>query len=142
MRCHKCQSERIVKNGSKYKGIPYYKCKDCGTQFNRNHGKKGKLKAMAVALYCTGLSLRTIGALLGYSDVAILNWVREFARENYHKPIPKGDIILELDEMWHYLDQKKTNCGFGKHIVAQLDNLLTGSVVIEAPTLLKGCIKD
>jgi hypothetical protein len=99
-------------------------------------------KRVAVALYCVGLSFRTIGTLMGYSNVTILIWVREFARLNYSKPIPKGDIILELDEMWHYLHQKKTDFGFGKHIVAQLESLLTGNVVVEIPALLKGCIAE
>lgn len=38
-----------------------------------------------------------------------------------NRPQPTGDIIVELDEMWHYLTHnlthKKTNFRSGKHIV-------------------------
>jgi hypothetical protein len=80
--------------------------------------------------------------MLGYSNVAVLKWVRAFAETHYDKPIPKGDIVLELDEMWHFLRLKKTNYGFGKHIAAQLDNLLTGNAEIAIPPLLQNCIND
>jgi hypothetical protein len=66
-----------------------------------------KIKKQAVSLYCAGLSFRTIGVLLGFSTPMILIWVREFAKKHYQKPIPKGEIVIELDEMWHFLNQKK-----------------------------------
>ena len=40
------------------------------------------------------------------SAQAVLNWVRNFAIVNYEKPVPKDAIIVELDEMWHYLGSK------------------------------------
>jgi len=141
MRCVKCNSEKAVKNGSK-NGDRYYKCKECGAQFNESTRNSEAAQRYAVVLYCFGLSLRTIGVMLNYSNVAILNWVREFAKAHYQKPVPKGEIILELDEMWHFLHLKKTNCGFGKHIAAQLDSLLTGNAVIAIPPLLRNCISD
>jgi len=96
----------------------------------------------AVVLYCLGLSFKTIGTLLNYSKTSIINWVRDFARKNYAKPIPKGELVLELDEMHHFIRSKKTNCGFGKHIAAQLDSLLTGNAEIVIPPLLKDCITE
>ena len=141
MKCIKCGSEKIVKNGSK-NGARYYKCKDCGAQFNESTRNTETAQRRAVALYCFGLSLRTIGTMLNFSNVAILKWVREFAKAHYEKPIPKGEIILELDEMWHFLGSKKTSCGFGKLIVEQLDSLLTGNAEIVIPKLLQGCIID
>ena len=35
----------------------------------------------------------------------------DFAEANYEKPEPSDDavIMLELDEMWHYLTNKKTS---------------------------------
>ena len=141
-RCSKCGSEQVVKNGLKA-GQQTYLCKECGYRFmSERPTASDKLKKQAVSLYCAGLSFRTIGVLLGYSNPMILAWVREFAQMNYKKPIPKGEIILELDEMWHFLGSKKTSYGFGKHIVEQLDNLLTGNAVKEIPKLLQGCIID
>lgn len=138
MKCIKCNSEKVVKNGSK-NGDQYYKCKDCSCQFNEATRNSESAQRSAVALYCFGLSLRTIGVILGYSNVAVLKWIRTFAQNHYHKPIPKGAIVLELDEMWHFLQSKKTNCGFGRHIAVQLDNLLTGNVEIVIPPLLQNC---
>jgi len=141
MKCNKCDSERVIKNGSK-NGNKYYKCKECGVNFCEEVKSSKSIQRQAIVLYCFGLSLRTIGTILGYSNVSILFWVRDFARVHYHKPIPKGDIVLELDEMRHFLNQKKTNCGFGRHIVAQLDSLLTGNAEIVIPPLLENCIAD
>ena len=124
MRCIKCNSEKLVKNGSK-NGNRYYKCKDCGAQFSELTRNSAIAQKRAVVLYCFGLSLRTVGTILGYSNVTILKWVRDFAKAHYYKSVPKGEIVLELGKMWHFLQAKKTNCGFGKHIVAQLDSLLT-----------------
>ena len=47
-------------------------------------------------------------SILGVSDVAILNWVRAEAR-NLPKPAANArQVIITLDEMWHFL-QKKTH---------------------------------
>ena len=140
MKCSSCKSEKTVKNGHKY-GKQNYLCRACGYQFTSVKPRaSNKIKMQAVALYCAGLSFRTIARFLNYSNVAVLLWVRAFAKEHYQKPIPKGEIVIELDEMWHFLQSKKTNCGFGKPIAARLENLLTGSAEIEIPPLLKECI--
>ena len=47
---------------------------------------------------------------------------------HYEKPAPGDAIIVELDEMWHYLGSKKTSYGSGKLIVEKLESLLTGNV--------------
>jgi len=74
-----------------------------------------------------GLSFRTIAALFYLNASTILRWVRAYAESHYDKPLPKGEIIVELDEMCHFIKLKKTSCGFGKPIVEQLDSLLTGN---------------
>lgn len=83
---------------------------------------------MAITLYTLGLSMRSIAALFGVSTNAILKWIRAFARENYEKPEPGEAILVELDEMWHYLKSKKTSYGYGKHIEEKLESLLTGKL--------------
>ena len=46
--------------------------------------------------------------LLHVSAQAVLNWIRDFAMAHYEKPEPTGrTIVLELDEMWHYLKKKR-----------------------------------
>jgi hypothetical protein len=66
--------------------------------------------------------------MLKVSTPAVLRWVRLFADKIYEKPEPTEAVIVELDEMWHYLVSKKTNSGSGKLIVAVPVDSLTGNV--------------
>jgi len=74
--------------------------------------------------------------MLKVSTPAVLRWVRLFAEKTYEKPVPAEAVIVELDEMWHYLGSKKTNFGSGKLIVAVPVGSLTGNVgiVIKQPS--------
>ena len=127
--CPKCQSIEVVKNG-KAQGKQRYKCKSCSLQFTRltPRGRPAQEKAMAVTLYTLGLSIRAIARLIGVSPTAVLKWIKTFAKTHYEKPAPGDAIIVELDEMWHYLRSKKTSYGSGKLIVEKLESLLTGNV--------------
>ena len=127
--CPKCQSIEVVKNG-KVQGKQRYKCKSCSLQFTRltPSGRPAQEKAMAVTLYTLGLSIRAIARLIGVSPTAVLKWIKTFAKTHYEKPAPGDAIIVELDEMWHYLGSKKTSYGSGKLIVEKLESLLTGNV--------------
>jgi hypothetical protein len=75
-------------------------------------------------------------------NTTILHWVNDWAKEHYSKPIPKGEILVELDEMHHFLQSKKTLYGYGKHIVERLGDLSTGKLEIEVRQPLNGCILD
>ena len=127
--CPKCQSIEVVKNG-KVQGKQRYKCKSCSLQFTRltPRGRPAQEKAMAVTLYTLGLSIRAIARLIGVSPTAVLKWIKTFAKTHYEKPAPGDAIIVELDEMWHYLGSKKTSYGSGKLIVEKLESLLTRNV--------------
>ncbi len=134
--CPKCQSSNIIKSG-RHHGRQRYRCKSCGFQFTRtdSRGRPASEKAMAITLYTMGLSLNSIARLFKVSTPAVLRWVRTFAEKVYEKPEPREAVVVELDEMWHYLHSKKTNCGYGKLIVALPVNSLTGNVglVIKRP---------
>ena len=59
---------------------------------------------------------------------AVFDWVKSYAKANYVKPEPKGEaVVVELDEMWHYLHSKKDRYGYGRLIVAIPINLSTGN---------------
>ena len=134
--CPKCQSAKIIKSGHHH-GKQRHRCKSCGYQFTRtdSRGRPASEKAMAVTLYTMGLSLNAIAGLFKVSTPAVLRWVRTFAEKIYEKPEPREAVVVELDEMWHYLHSKKTNCGSGKLIVALPVNSLIGNVglVIKQP---------
>ena len=127
--CPKCSFDKSVKNGTHH-GRQRYRCKQCGFQFTRNtpRGRPAQEKAMAVLLYTLGLSLNAIARLFNVSTPAVLRWVRLFAEKTYEKPEPREAVIVELDEMWHFLGSKKTSSGSGKLIVAIPVNSLTGNV--------------
>ena len=107
--CPQCQSDRLVNNGSAA-GKPKKPCQPCGYQFTRTtpRGKPLTTKINAVLLYLSGLSMNRIAFRLRVSAQAVLNWIRTFAQKYQEKPEPTGrSIILELDEMWHYVKKKR-----------------------------------
>ncbi|MDR0374089.1 MAG: helix-turn-helix domain-containing protein [Nitrososphaerota archaeon] len=77
-------------------------------------GKSTKIKQWAILLYVNGLSFRAIAKLVGVSHKAVYDWVRAFSLAAYEKPTPQGDIVVELDELGHFLKFKKTSSGSGK----------------------------
>ena len=129
--CPKCGSPQTVKNGFLC-NRQRYKCKQCGHQFTRTtpRGKPMRDKLLAVVLYMHGLSLNAIAKLFNVSAPAVLKWVRNFAQDTYEKPKPGSAIVMEIDEMWHYLKKNPTSFGYGRLIVAIPVSSLTGNVAI------------
>ena len=73
------------------------------------------MKHEAVGLYCTGLSLNAIGKRLGVSARSVMRWVRDHARGHCPKPEPTGRaVVVEIDEMWHFVEKRPASSGFGK----------------------------
>jgi len=120
MECPRCKGSHIVKNGS-VKSVHKHLCRACGYQFTRltPRGKPLKTKILAVILYLSGLSLNRIGQVCGVSAQSALNWIRDYAAEHAERPKPEGQaVILELDELWHYLQKKDASSGFGRRWIA------------------------
>ena len=69
-----------------------------------------------------------IARLIEVSPNAVLKWIKAFEKTHYEKPAPGDAILVEFDEMWHYVKSKKTSYGYGKPIVERLENSSTGSV--------------
>jgi transposase len=147
MCCVKCGHDRVVKNGSVH-GIPKHQCKACGYQFTKNtvHDYQKyplRIKLLAVWLYISGLSMRRISRLCQCSTQSVLNWVRDYAREQYQKPTPEGNaVVLEVDEMWNYLKKSPENFGSGKLLIVIRDNCLTGNVGIGINVRSRNCTID
>jgi hypothetical protein len=51
--------------------------------------------------------MNALARLFQVSTPAVLRWIRNFAERVYEKPEPKEAVVVELDEMWHYLHSKK-----------------------------------
>jgi len=134
MKCRKCGGEKHVKNG-KRSGIQCYKCKDCGYQSTQTEDKNATKRAFALYLYVVGLSMNAIARMMDVEPSTVLYWVRNFALKVYEKPTPKGDVVVELDEMWHFLESKKLKFGSGRRIAALPVSWTIGNAEIEAPLL-------
>ncbi len=66
-------------------------------------------------MYAHEYSLRTIAKFFYVNVHSVFVWVNSFAEKNYSKPAPIDDsVVIELDEMWHFLHSKKDKFGFRK----------------------------
>ena len=114
--CKRCGSEEHVKNG-RMRGKQRYLCKECGLAFTDTpaRGKPLAMKAAAVLLYVSGLSMNRTAKLLGVSTPTIQAWLEQFAAAYAQKPEPEGRaVVIELDEMGHYLKKSPSRSGSGR----------------------------
>jgi len=75
MDCPKCASNKKVKSGI-VKSRQRFKCKECGCNYTveiKSTAKPNSMKKDALHLYLEGLGFRSIGRLLGVSNVSVLN---------------------------------------------------------------------
>jgi len=124
--CRKCQSDRLVNNGSAA-GNPKKLCQQCGYQFPRTTPRGPPLKTKINAVLCSlsGISMNRLAFLLQVSAQSVLNRIRAFAKEQDEKPEPAGNtIVLELDEMWHSLKQKRRKLWIWKALDCTTGQLL------------------
>ena len=116
LRCKRCGSAEHIKNGF-MRGKQRYRCKACGLNFTAAppRGLPLKVKATAVLLYLSGLSMNRTAELLGVATPSVMAWIEQFAKSYAQKPEPEGRaLVIELDEMWHYLKKRPTSSGCGK----------------------------
>src|ERR687884_219322 len=101
---NRCGSEEYVKNGL-MRGKQRFLCKACG--MNRT------------------------AKLLGVSTPTIQAWLEQFAAAYAQKPEPEGRaVVIELDEMWHYLKKSPAPSGSGRLGIVLQANWWTGSAGI------------
>src|SRR6059058_130276 len=136
LRCKRCGSEEWVKNGL-MRGKQRYRCKACGLNFTDTppRGKPLALKVAAVLLYVSGLSMNRTAQLLGVSTPTIQAWLGQFAQAYAQKPEPEGRaVVVELDEMWHFLKKSRTSSGSGRLGIVLPGGSSTGSwAVVTGP---------
>jgi transposase-like protein len=128
-RCKRCGSEEHVKNGF-MKGLQRYRCQACGLNFTDTppRGMPLRIKVTAVLLYLSGLSMNRTAKLLGVSTPSVMAWIERFAAVHAQKPEPEGRaVVVELDEMWHFLKKRPTSSGSGRLGIVLPDGSSTGS---------------
>ena len=134
--CKRCSNNRrIVKNGL-VRGKQRYRCSQCGYNFVLGDGRQemyygSEAKALAVLMY--GMmknSYGMIAKLFKTSRKTVYCWIKS-AGQKMPDPIIENDIQdLEFDEMWHFIQSKKTKFGFGKHWTVAKGKPLPGLSVI------------
>jgi transposase len=118
--CPKCLSLLCVKAGFKT-GKQRYKCKKCGCFYtqSQSRGFSVEVKKQAIQLYLEGLGFRAIGRVLKVSHVTVQNWVNLLgeAIQKVKSRYPARVQRIELDEIHHYVGEKKTLAGFGLQLM-------------------------
>ncbi len=94
-------------------------------------GKPLALKAAAVLLYVSGLSMNRTAKLLGVSTPTVQAWLEQFAQAYAQKPEPEGRaVVIELDEMWHYLKKRPSRSGSGRLGIVLQASWWTGNAAV------------
>jgi transposase len=132
LRGKRCGSEAQTRNGF-MRGKQRYLCKACGLNFTDTppRGLPLRVKVTAVLLYVSGLSMHRTAKLLGVSTPSVMAWIEQFAKNYAQKPAPEGRaVVIELDEMWHYLKKRPTSSGCGRLGIVLQDVSSIGSWVV------------
>ena len=144
LRCKRCGSEEYVKNGM-MRGKQRFLCKGCGLNFTDTpaRGKPLAMKVAAVLRYVSGLSMNRTAKLLGVSTPTVQAWLEQFAQAYAHKPEPEGRaVVIELDEMGHYLKKSPSRCGSGRLGIVRQGSWWTGNAAIVTEPLASGCLSE
>ena len=135
LRCKRCGGEEHVKNGL-MRGKQRYRCKACGLNFTDTppRGMPLRVKVTAVLLYLSGLSMNRTAKLLGVSTPSVMAWIEQFASAFAQKPEREGRaVVVELDEMWHFLKKSGTSSGSGRLGIVLQAEWLTGNAGAVTP---------
>jgi len=137
LRCKGCGSEEHVKNGF-MRGKQRHRCKGCGLNLTDTppRGMPLPVKATAVLLYVSGLSMNRTAKLVGVSVSSVQDWIERFAEAYAQKPEAEGRaVVVELDEMWRYLKKRPASSGCGRLGIGLRASSSTGSwaVATELP---------
>jgi len=115
MKCPKCGSEHIVKNGSIHNKKQKFKCKNCGRQFVEAPSVPqidDKTIDTIEKLLLERIQLRGICRVI---DVSV-KWLMKFIKHKYAdierkvKILPKiknkGKMSIQIDELWSFVSKK------------------------------------
>ena len=80
MKCTRCQSEKIIKNGSIHNGKQKYECKDCRKQFVENPENRtvsSETEVLVDKLLCERIPPAGICRVAGVSAAWLQNYVNK-----------------------------------------------------------------
>ena len=133
MHCPRCKREDAVKNG-KARERQRYKCKSCGFQFTRltSRGRPPWQRALAVFLYCRGISISTIARMFSVSPSTVFKWIRKFGTPLGPTPdaATDGAVLLDDAEISQYLKTQSESDKSGKIFVVIPGDVSSEDVVV------------
>ena len=110
--CSHCQTDTLIKAGLNRSGSQRYQCKVCKhyvTLEPKPNGYAEATRRQALQLYLEGNGLRRIGRILQTAHQTIANWVNAaHAQMSELAPQPRECAVIELDELFTFVGQKKT----------------------------------
>ena len=133
MNCPRCKRGDAVKNG-KARERQRYKCKSCGFQFTRltSRGRPPWQRALAVFLYCRGISISEIARMFSVSPSTVFKWIRKFGTPL--GPTPESDtdgaVLLDDTEISQYLKTQSESHESGKIFVVIPEDVSSENVVV------------
>lgn len=139
--CKRCRSGAFVKNGF-VRGHQRYRCKECGYNFTDTppRGLPLSCKVTALMLYLSGLSMNRTAALVGVSTPTVQDWIERFAAAFGERPEPSSPVVVvELDELWHFVKKSAANSGFGSLAIVQRGDWLIGNAAVVTGPPSSGC---
>ena len=132
--CKNCKSFHVVKNG-RVRQKQRFLCKDCGITFvegdGRTNPKIAAKKALIVLLYSLSKgSYNMLARIFHTWPSLVYRWVREAGAE-LPEPALEGEIKeIEIDELWHFIQSKKTSFGSSKRLIVAHGELWPGCSAI------------
>ena len=76
-----------------------------------------EIRILCIRLYLEGVGFRGISRLTGVTHTTVMRWVSKLGDNIEQFRQDTGEIkpvsVMELDEMWHFVQKKRTNAGSG-----------------------------
>lgn len=111
-KCAYCEREdQQVKNGKNPSGSQRYRCKVCQRTYTPEPNPAGydqSVRDEAVRLYVDGMNLRRVARTLGVNHQSVANWVNAHVETLAPAPVPNEVETIELDELFTFVEEKKT----------------------------------
>lgn len=145
-KCKKCGSECVVKNGI-VRNKQRYLCKECGLNFvigdERTNASIAAKKALLILLYSMGkISFNMLGKIFKMYPSQVYRWIAKEGHKLPDQPVTGEIKEIEIDEMWHFIEQKKRNFGSSRPLIAAQGELWPGCLAIVILQLSDDCIKS
>jgi transposase-like protein len=112
MKCPRCQAnKKQYKAGFNPSGSQRYRCGECNRVYTpepKPRGYSSEMRMLAMRLYMEGNSQRAIGRILKIGQQTVANWIDDYVDRLPPAPVPEKPQEAELDELYTFLKQKKT----------------------------------